>query len=268
MGAVVAISGGEWTAHAVVRGGRNYRVEINRDRDAFRASCDCPYFTDRGEICKHIWAAVIEADERLLLAGNGEPLEAFLEPEVSRTGSRKRPNLSVTLQKAPAPWQRFLTDLNQRLEADERSTVNRRFVEGELLYTLDVPQTKAGRGVVLHVLHRTRRKNGEWAKPKPAPVSAQEVDDLPELDDREIHAQLLGAVDQAALQASYYGQVQSERATYLLVNSSAARLLPRLVHTGRLHLTLERGRAGARPSRLGRRSAVALRPDDRDGRGR
>ena len=57
MGAVVAISGGEWTAHAVVRGGRNYRVEINRDRDAFRASCDCPYFTDRGEICKHIWAA-------------------------------------------------------------------------------------------------------------------------------------------------------------------------------------------------------------------
>ena len=241
MGAVVAISGGEWTAHAVVRGGRNYRVEINRDRDAFRASCDCPYFTDRGEICKHIWAAVIEADERLLLAGNGEPLEAFLEPEVNRTGSRKRPNLSVTLQKAPAPWQRFLTDLNQRLEADERSTVTRRFIEGELLYTLDVPQTKAGRGVVLHVLHRTRRKNGEWAKPKPAPVSAQEIDDLPELDDREIHAQLLGAVDQAALQASYYGQVQSERATYLLVNSSAARLLPRLVHTGRLHLTLERG---------------------------
>ena len=93
----------------------------------------------------------------------------------------------------------------------------------------------------MHVLHRTRRKNGEWAKPKPAPVSAQEIDDLPELDDREIHAQLLGAVDQAALQASYYGQVQSERATYLLVNSSAARLLPRLVHTGRLHLTLERG---------------------------
>ena len=241
MGAVVAISGGEWTAHAVVRGGRNYRVEINRDRDAFRASCDCPYFTDRGEICKHIWAAIIEADERLLLAGNGEPLEAFLEPEVSRTGSRKRPNLSVTLQKAPAPWQRFLTDLNQRLEADERSTVTRRFVEGELLYTLDVAQTKAGRGVVLHVLHRTRRKNGDWAKPKPAPVAAHEVDDLPELDDREIHAQLLGAVDQAALQASYYGQVQSERATYLLVNSSAARLLPRLVHTGRLHLTLERG---------------------------
>ena len=59
MGAVVAISGGEWTAHAVVRGGRNYRVEIARDGDGFRASCDCAYFVDRAEVCKHIWAAVI-----------------------------------------------------------------------------------------------------------------------------------------------------------------------------------------------------------------
>src|SRR5262249_22133200 len=104
-----------------------------------------------------------------------------------------------------------------------------------------VPQTKAGRGVVLHVLHRTRRKNGEWAKPKPAAVSPHEVDDLPDPDDREIHSQLLGAVDQAALQSTYYGQIHSERATYLLVNSSAARLLPWLAQTGRLHLTLERG---------------------------
>jgi superfamily II DNA or RNA helicase len=242
MGAVVAISGGEWAAHAVVRGGRNYRVEVVRDREAFRASCDCPYFTDRGEICKHIWAAIIEADERALLSGNGSPsADAFLEADLGRSSGRKRQTPPVTLQKAPPPWQRFLTDLSQRLDAGERLVTSRRFTEGEILYTLDVPQTKAGRGAVLHVLHRTRRKNGDWAKPKPAAVSMQEVDDLPDLDDREIHTQLLGAVDQAALQASYYGQVQAERATYLLVNSSASRLLPLLVQTGRLHLTLERG---------------------------
>ena len=41
-----AISGAEWSAHAVVRGGRNYRVEITRDGDGFRASCDCAYFVD------------------------------------------------------------------------------------------------------------------------------------------------------------------------------------------------------------------------------
>jgi superfamily II DNA or RNA helicase len=242
MGAVVAISGAEWAAHAVVRGGRNYRVEIVRDREAFRASCDCAYFTDRGQVCKHIWAAIIEADDRSLLSGNGEPTEdAFLEADVGRSGNRKRPSPPVMLQKAPPPWQRFLNDLNQRLNTGERLGTTRRFVEGEILYAIDVPQTKAGRGVVLHVLHRTRRKNGDWAKPKPAAVSPQEVDDLPDVEDREIHAQLLGAVDQAALQSTYYGQIQAERATYLLVNSPAARLLPRLVQTGRLHLTLERG---------------------------
>ena len=243
MGAVVAISGGEWAAHAIVRGGRNYRVEIARDREGFRASCDCPYFTDRSQICKHIWAAIIEADERSLLDGSGSlTSDAYLEADLSRASTRKRPNVPMPLQKAQPPaWQRFLTDLNQRLDAGDRLTSNRRFTDGEILYTIDVPQTNAGRGLVVHVLHRVRRKNGEWAKPKAAAISAQEVDDLPDPDDREIHARLLGAVDQAALQSTYYGQIQAERATYLLVASSATRLLPALVQTGRLHLTLERG---------------------------
>ena len=102
MGAVVAISGGEWTAHAVVRGGRNYRVEIARDGDGFRASCDCAYFVDRAEVCKHIWAAVSEADERNLLDGDGVLSdEAFLEADVGRANTRKRPDVPLPLQKAP-----------------------------------------------------------------------------------------------------------------------------------------------------------------------
>ena len=160
MGAVVAISGGEWTAHAIVRGGRNYRVEIARDREGFRASCDCPYFTDRAQVCKHIWAAIIEADERSLLDGSGSlTSDAYLEADLSRASTRKRPNVPMPLQKAQPPaWQRFLTDLNQRLDAGDRLTSHRRFTDGEILYTIDVPQTNAGRGLVVHVLHRVRRR--------------------------------------------------------------------------------------------------------------
>ena len=96
MGAVVAISGGEWTAHAIVRGGRNYRVESARDREGFRASCDCPYFTDRAQVCKHIWAAIIEADERSLLDGSGSlTSDAYLEADLSRASTRKRPSVST-----------------------------------------------------------------------------------------------------------------------------------------------------------------------------
>src|SRR4029453_16298502 len=68
-GGVIEIAGGEWSAHAMVRGTRDYRVDLRRESgtDRFTASCECPYYTDRAEICKHIWAAFLEADRRGLL---------------------------------------------------------------------------------------------------------------------------------------------------------------------------------------------------------
>src|SRR6478672_11777170 len=83
-GSVIEIGGGEWSAHAMVRGTRDYRIELRRESgtDRFTASCECPYYADRGEICKHIWAALLEADRRGLLEGDGEiPQTSTLEPE-------------------------------------------------------------------------------------------------------------------------------------------------------------------------------------------
>src|SRR3954467_7972567 len=73
-GSVIAIGGGEWSAHATVRGTRDYRIELRRESgtDRFTASCECPYYADRGEICKHIWAALLEADRIGLLEGEGQ----------------------------------------------------------------------------------------------------------------------------------------------------------------------------------------------------
>ena len=82
-GAVIDIGGAEWMAHALVRGTRDYRVELVRDGSIFTGSCECPYYADRAEICKHIWAALLEADQRGLLSGDGpiDEGEAVLEPE-------------------------------------------------------------------------------------------------------------------------------------------------------------------------------------------
>jgi uncharacterized Zn finger protein len=83
-GAVIEMAGGEWTVHAVVRGTRDYRVDLLRESgtDRFTASCECPYYTDRAEVCKHIWAALLAAEERGLLAGDAPVLPtATLEPE-------------------------------------------------------------------------------------------------------------------------------------------------------------------------------------------
>jgi len=72
-GAVKKVSGTPWAVDAIVKGTRAYAVEIHRDaRGALTASCDCPYFHDRFVICKHIWAALLEAERRGYLLGDGD----------------------------------------------------------------------------------------------------------------------------------------------------------------------------------------------------
>ncbi len=48
---------------ALVIGGNPYWVEINYDLGRLRVSCECPSFEEYG-YCKHVWAALLEADRR------------------------------------------------------------------------------------------------------------------------------------------------------------------------------------------------------------
>jgi len=67
------ITSGEPAAvSAVVMGGNRYRVRVEWDEGEPKYQCSCPYFTDRGEPCKHLWAALLEANRAGLL----DPAEA------------------------------------------------------------------------------------------------------------------------------------------------------------------------------------------------
>src|SRR5262245_66664083 len=63
-GAVTKIERDAWRAKATVRGSHEYQVEIDRKWDAFAASCECPYFLDRVDICKNMRRARREAEPR------------------------------------------------------------------------------------------------------------------------------------------------------------------------------------------------------------
>src|SRR5260221_11928806 len=65
---VTIVSGDRWGVTAKVRGSRVYEVELSRDQDEIHVSCDCPYF-DEGAVCKHIWATIVEADQKSYLLG-------------------------------------------------------------------------------------------------------------------------------------------------------------------------------------------------------
>src|SRR6185369_12569056 len=57
------------TIVAEVRGARRYRVSLARLDDAIVVQCECPYIANYAEPCKHIWAAMLAADQQGLLRG-------------------------------------------------------------------------------------------------------------------------------------------------------------------------------------------------------
>src|SRR5688572_24626933 len=85
-GAVVHVDGDAWKADALVRGTRPYRVKLRLDNTTVTASCECPFYADRGIICKHIWAALIDVEERGLLSGDGVPTIFRLKAAATEPG--------------------------------------------------------------------------------------------------------------------------------------------------------------------------------------
>src|SRR6266851_708282 len=78
-GLVRVIEGNEWSMSAQVRGSQLYSVELSRGEAEISGSCDCPYFESSGP-CKHVWAALLEADEKHYLCGDGRKVPlVFIE---------------------------------------------------------------------------------------------------------------------------------------------------------------------------------------------
>src|SRR3954468_20700536 len=236
-GAVIEIGGGEWSAHAIVRGTRDYRVELRRESGTggFSAPCECPYYTDRGEVCKHIWAALLEAERRELLAGDGPILpDATLEAEYGPPSDEPVTSApqGATVRGTVRPvWERFLHELQRDVVTAERAKPAPRFANGELIYSIDVDDTLNGLGTVINVLFRQRRKNGEWRKPRPANVTANEAEHLANPADREILSLLLGAGNSSSYGTTY--DPGFSRSRYVLNGPLEDVVLPLMAQSGR-----------------------------------
>ena len=157
---------------ADVRGTRVYHVNLTREDGGFIGSCECPFFADRQDVCKHIWALVLAADAQGLLPP--ESPDAWLDVDA-------HPHPSGASSHAPAgtaphradPWERFLDGvLHQVATSESGSLIAPRYLSGELLYVIDRDVTLQGRGVAVTVLWRQRKKNGEWGRSQPAAVES------------------------------------------------------------------------------------------------
>jgi superfamily II DNA or RNA helicase len=237
-GAVTRLEGDAWSARATVRGSHDYRVRITRRRDDFDASCECAYFVDRQVICKHIWATLLEAERRGFLMGTGTigedamllgiDTDADVDPEFAALRAPRAPRARR------APWETFLTEFAQHLSSHARPSRASRFAGAQLIYAVDRAATLATGIVAIDLMTRTRRKTGDWAKPKPAQITIHDLEDITDPADRDLLPQLVGAVD------TYGAYTDFGRSSFRLTGPLLDRLLPQIVGSGRAVLRLQR----------------------------
>ena len=65
---------------AKVTGSQIYEVDLERDGRLLIFSCDCPYFDDHQEVCKHVWATLLELEKSGHFAKWGSTFPVELVP--------------------------------------------------------------------------------------------------------------------------------------------------------------------------------------------
>ncbi len=247
-GAVSVMEGDATSLHAIVQGTRLYDVQIAIEKHLVNVFCSCPFFDQANEPCKHIWAALLAAEQSGLLAGlnavAAPHLRGVAAPPLGRRGAKG----SGARKLAPiASWQQQLLLLRgQLLGAEERAASDRK-AERQLHYFIDAQDTIANSELRLQVAVSERKLDGNWGKIKFKKLSRNDLAPLSDGVDRRVLATLLGAQDQPGyVFSSYaYGAAGGE---FVLTPALWEMVLPLLCGTGRC--VLRRGAAGAETTAL------------------
>ncbi len=202
---------------ATVRGSETYAVRLLITADGeLGFDCECAYFGQNLDVCKHVWAALRAADRaRLVRLDEIYYLNAmFDDEEVIAQESNLVPFPRKTGPRSD--WHNRL----ERLPAAGAAAAP----EGEILYAIDAG---AGSGVQIRSLLRKSRKGGGHLKPRSFAPSHAEIARL-DAADREI----LGL-----MYIHQYAPEWDQAAGCVLLRGSGKRfLLPKAAATGRLFL--------------------------------
>ena len=247
---------------AVVEGSSSYDVMISCEGDKLVVDCTCPFMNPSYKPCKHIWATILAAEKEghlkqvatkgylsLVTASfvDQEDLDDDAEDEIweeppmpakfvrlQKPGSSKSQPL-VAKEKPPA-WKAQLSNLQHAMSPSYSEPSQLWPVGKQLLYVVDVPATKNQGELILEVLYRERKMNGEWSRPKGQGISAKLVPKLPDAIDREILVALQGATHEWDSGYGYGSGASGSR--FRLPHLLQSALLPKICHSGRCFLRL------------------------------
>ena len=259
----------------VVAGGNRYKVKVSWDEAGEPTyECSCPYFRDRGEPCKHLWATLLQADKDGMLSpaaeGDAEPFEgAGGEDEADDDFEYTMPAPSHTVQRlasgggteetetrgygtrryrgepppepkpadaGPDSWKRQLGKLRDDLRAAAYEPPPAWPENRRILYVVDVPATVEGTGLTIELAQEQLKRDGRADKPRPARIGREQCAALPDPDDRQIVQMLLGA--RRGDWGGYYGGYAEGDAPrkFVLPESAYLSTFKQMCATGRARL--------------------------------
>lgn len=189
------VSGSTDAVKAKAHGTGIYEVRLRQDGLQLRVWCTCPYFSDRGNACKHLWATAARAEENGWLANLPAGTRVLMdlkdvddhelsvaERGFGGTAARRSARFVPQYQPAPRPpaWELALDGVKpKRPEGLPAASPG-----SQLLYVLTVPPRATVTEVPLIVEKRERKRDGEWSKPQASRLTLSGIAYLPDPDDR------------------------------------------------------------------------------------
>ncbi len=171
-GRVEIVACGPERVDAIVSGSGSveYDVWLTRNDDELQVFCPCPFFAG-GEPCKHVWAVVLEADQRKCLRGpDGEVPNRLTTP--ARDQARLQP-----------PLPSWRDALHQLTAISAPAATPALIPKGkELLYLLDVPATLKSQQLMVRSMTGWKEADGSWQAVVPLSLGRNAVPYLPEPD--------------------------------------------------------------------------------------
>ncbi|MEA2237287.1 MAG: hypothetical protein QOC81_2011 [Thermoanaerobaculia bacterium] len=225
----------DYPVFAEISGGDLYGVSLRYKQRALWATCTCPYFDRDFEICKHIWATLVQCERNSvsfpgpvddLLSDDESPFDENDEFDdddgyVAPPAATRAPHLRAV----PSRWRSQVGSIHSH----HRDSTDAMVVPEEIIWVIN-PETSAT-SVSLEITSRSLKKNGERSKPKAVKLDPAVVSRIPDSRDREILS---------ILTTSQYGY-ESLDASRSIGWPLAEHLVPRLVETGHLWIRTGKG---------------------------
>jgi superfamily II DNA or RNA helicase len=171
---------------AVVRGERDYNVELLVHGKTVTIRCDCAYYADHADTCKHIWATLQIAAAKHLIPVDLSTI-SYGEPAGAIAAGRSAPSRAPRSTNPPA-WRKFFDAVGPPPSGEALPVPQP--LPDEIGYILQVPP--GGITGSLSIVARSRKKNGEWRQWKQFVCEVARLGELPAFD-RETLGLLAGA---------------------------------------------------------------------------